>query len=86
MKSVFYLYEVNKWDEILPHVAMDEINAYQYINIHIERLQELLERESHIASDKYSKEHDTCPYGAYDKIVKDRKDAIEFWRNKLQEL
>lgn len=85
MKTLFYLYELNNWNELLPHVDMNDISAYQYINIHIERLQELLACESHIASDKYALEHDTCPYGAYDKIVKERMDAIEFWKNKLGE-
>lgn len=86
MKNTFYLYEINKWSDLDPYLNTKHMEAEQYIEIHIDRLQELLESESHIASDKYALEHDTCPIGAYNKIIKDRNDAIEFWNAKLLEL
>lgn len=86
MKTLFYLYELEKWsDLIIRNTPLPQMPAKSYIIMHIERLQELLEDESHIASDKYALEHDTCHIGAYNKIVKDRNDAIEFWQSKLLE-
>ena len=86
MKNTFYLYELDRWQEIIPQHHLEAMSAWYYIRMHINRLQELLESESHIASDKYALENDTCPIGAYGKIQKDRMDALQFWQNKLSEL